>query len=80
MISLNPAIIGYYMWMFTTVVKLREVVFEVSVSFPNKEVSCDEGKGIRNRTATAPPKIIRDITRGISRLTIRALFCDDVRL
>ena len=66
--------------MFTTVVKLRQVVFEVSVSFPNEEVSCDEGKGITNRTATAPPKIIRDITRGISRFTIRALFCAEVRL
>ena len=61
-------------------VKLLQVVFEVSVSFPNEEVSCDEGKGIRNRTATEPPKIIRDITRGISRFTIRALFCAELRL
>ena len=50
------------------------------MSFPNEEVSCDKGNGIRNRTATAPPKIIRDITRGISRFIIRALFCDEVRL
>ena len=61
-------------------VKLLQVVFEVSVSFPNEEVSCYDGNGIRNRTATAPPKIIRDITRGISRFTIRALFCAEVRL
>ena len=80
LISLNPAIIGYYMWMFTTVVKLRLVICEASVSFPNEEVSCDEGNGIRNLKATAPPKIIRDITRGISRFTIRALFCAEVRL
>ena len=50
------------------------------MSFPNEDVSCDEGNRIRNRTATAPPKIVRDIIRGISRCTIRALFCNEVRL
>ena len=62
------------------VVRLLWEVFAVSVSFPNEEVTCDEGNGIKNRKATAPPKIIRDITRGISRFTIRVLFCDEVRL